>query len=110
MKIRAIFLSVAILAAPLAIAEESKPVPPHETYMPYCMTQAEASEPEGVFGSSIHRGFAEAMCQCKFEHFPLNGVITKDEFYNAALTCKREQEHDTLNFTIKYLERVQKSE
>lgn len=109
MNTRTILFFGAIIVGPLAMAQESKPVPAYETYMPYCMAQAEASEPEGVFGSSIHRGFAEAMCQCKFEHFPPNGVITKNEFYNSGLTCLREQQDDILEFTIQYLDRVQDS-
>lgn len=100
----------ACVASTLASAQESKPVPPYSDYMPYCMEQKESSEPEGVFGSSIDRGIAEAACQCQFEHFPSSGVMTKNEFFNSAVVCKREQEQDFMGFTQKYLSRVDKSE
>lgn len=89
----------------LASAQESKPVPAYEDYLPDCVDQAEASESEGVFGSSIDREIAVSMCQCKFEHFPTNGVMTKNQFFNSALVCNREQEQDLLGFTQKYLSR-----
>lgn len=93
----------------LASAQETKPVPAYEDYLPGCVDQAEAAESEGVFGSSIDREIAVAMCQCKFDHFPKNGVMTKNQFFNSALVCNREQEHDSLEFTQKYLSRFKKN-
>ena len=97
-------------ASALALAQDTKPVPPYKEYMQNCMEQAQSNEPEGVFGSIIDSGVARAFCQCKFEHLPSSGVMTRIEFFHAAMLCKSEQEQDFMGFTSKYYSRVERGE
>jgi hypothetical protein len=100
-----LLFTVLLSFSALAMAHDSKKVPNPEDYLPNCFDQAKASSPGGVFGSTIDAQIAAAFCECKFEHFPTNGWMTKNQFFSSALVCKREQEHDLLEFTKKYVSR-----
>ncbi|WP_152979635.1 hypothetical protein [Stenotrophomonas daejeonensis] len=87
-------LVIAIFATSLGstvLAQETKPIPPHEDWMSFCMEGEEIQQPNGVFGSHIDRVFSEAMCQCHFEHLPANGTMTESQYTNAGATCFEER-------------------
>ena len=94
---------VLFLMGTVALAQESKPVPPREIYMPFCMKSARTSEPNGVFGSSVDRALAKAQCSCKFAQLSKLPGMTKDQYISAALFCIKAQRRDFDSFVQTYL-------
>ena len=83
-------------------AQDIRPVPSYGNYMSSCVKDA---QPQGGFGSAIEKAVEEANCQCRFEHLPKERM-TKDQFFSAAYTCRKERGGDTTRFLEKYYTRI----
>ena len=90
--------------------EADRAVPPYPDYMTSCMFNKKSAEPSEEFDSILESSTAEALCQCQFEHFPKDGTMSTDEFYDSAIQCKLEQDADYQAFSLEYLARVQHAE
>lgn len=88
--------------ADISHAQDSRPVPAYGDYMESCVNGA---QPKGGYGSSVDRAFEEANCHCKYEHLP-KGTMTKDQFINAGVTCRKERDRGPAAFTEKYYSRI----
>ena len=98
----ALSLSTTLGSVGILKAQDSRPVPAYADYMNSCVRSV---QPQGGYGSSIDKAFEEANCQCKFEHLP-KGTMTKEQFFKAATTCRKEQSRGAKVFTEKYYARI----
>lgn len=84
-------------------AEETKPIPSFPEWRKWCMTGAEQREPGHIFGSSVERGAADALCSCQYRRLPRGGEMTQTEYISSAKQCLVERKANPATFTTKYL-------
>lgn len=95
--IKAVLLSL-LLASP-AEAQTTKPVPARADFFKSCLAWEGAAN---GFGSSVDKAFVMSTCECRFEHLPTTATMTKEQFFQSAVTCKNELARDQYAFIKKY--------
>lgn len=94
-------LSVVLLGAAPASAEESLPVPQYPDFMEICLSSV-------VDQNSDREAFAMAgvLCHCTYENIGQRTVMTKPVFTDAMRSCGQAAQRDPEGFVKTYLPRV----
>lgn len=102
MRFKLALISLLFSVCGTALAQATRPIPSHGDHMRICMDTEERKQPDGQFGSSVERAFSTAFCQCQYDNFPDNGMMTIRQFSDAMLGCSNERKANPQDFIRKY--------